>query len=128
MSKLSPKQQKFVDEYCQGKSATEAARLAGYSQKRPDLSGSKLLKTKAVAAEIAKVRKAASEKTSITVAWVQEELVSTYNKAIGKCEFSAAVRALHLLGKNIGMFAETMKFDAPPGSQIQAVVNVSIGA
>lgn len=128
MANLSPKQQAFVEAYCLGKGASESARLAGYSKHRPDLSAMKLLKNKTVQAAIAKLRAAASEKSAITVAWVQEQLVDTYNAARKKRDFSSANRSLELLGKNLGMFAERMKFDAPAGSKIQAVVNVSIGA
>jgi hypothetical protein len=86
-----------------------------------------LLKLKEVQAAIAAIRKAASDKTAITVAWVQERLVDTYKAASEKKDFNAANRSLELIGKNLGMFAERMKFDAPAGSRIQAVVNVSIG-
>src|SRR5690349_6250957 len=101
MTTLSPKQQRFVDEYAKGKTATEAAKLAGYSQKAPRHSGHKLLKSKAIAAAIAEQRKATSESTGIDAAWVTNELVETYRAARKKNDFNASVRSLGLIGKNI---------------------------
>jgi phage terminase small subunit len=124
---LSPQQQRFVEEYCLGKTATEAARIAGYSPKRPDVAGAKLLKQPHVAAAVAAKRKTISEKTAIDAAWAQEQLVDTYKAARGRNDLTAAIRALELLGRKLGMFTDRLKLDAPPGSQVQAVVNVSIG-
>ena len=127
MKKLSPQQQRFVEEYCLGKTATEAARIAGYSPKRPDVAGAKLLKQPHIAAAVASIRAQAAKETAITVAWVQEQLVETYRCARNESDHSAANRSLELLGKNLGMFADRLKLDGPPGSTMQAVVNVSIG-
>ena len=127
MKKLSPQQQRFVEEYCLGKTATEAARIAGYSPKRPDVAGAKLLKQPHIAAAVAALRAKVAKETSITVAWVQEQLVDTYRAARSDTDLAAANRALELLGKNLGMFADRLKLDGPPGSTMQAVVNVSIG-
>jgi Phage terminase, small subunit len=127
MKKLSPQQQRFVEEYCLGKTATEAARIAGYSPKRPDVAGAKLLAQPHIAAAVAALRAKVAKETSITVAWVQEQLVDTYRAARSDTDLAAANRALELLGKNLGMFADRLKLDGPPGSTMQAVVNVSIG-
>ena len=127
MKKLSPQQQRFVEEYCLGKTATDAARIAGYSPKRPDVAGAKLLAQPHIAAAVAALRAKVAKETSITVAWVQEQLVDTYRAARSDTDLAAANRALELLGKNLGMFADRLKLDGPPGSTMQAVVNVSIG-
>jgi phage terminase small subunit len=174
MKKLSPQQQRFVEEYCLGdKTATEAALIAGYSKKRPDVAASKLLAQPHIAAAVEAKRKKLADKFEVTQERIRAELAAVAfgdlrllydesgelrsihelspevaaqlagveveelfagrgekRKQIGrvrKVKRWDKVRALELLGKDLGMFADRLKFDGPPGSTMQAVVNVSIG-
>lgn len=106
MAALSPKQQRFVEEYARGKSGTDAALAAGYSIKRPDVSAAHLLKLPAVAAAVAAIRKQNSERTGVDVAWITERLVQVVNRGFEIDDLPAVNGALKMLGQNAGMFAE----------------------
>jgi len=64
--KLTAKQAAFVAEYLISLNASEASRLAGYSQKNSDTVGPRLLATPHVAAAIAAARADRVERTAIT--------------------------------------------------------------
>jgi phage terminase small subunit len=66
VAKLTPKQQRFVDEYLVDLNATQAAIRAGYSEKTARAIGSENLTKPDVAAAIEKGRRAAAEKAGIT--------------------------------------------------------------
>jgi phage terminase small subunit len=128
MKALTPQQQKFAEAYALGKTATEAARIAGYSSKRPDLSATKLLKNKAIAAAVAKMRKESSERTSVDLDWITEQYVENHKRARELKDISASNKALETLSRLHGLLNEKLKLETPPGSGVVAVVNVSIGA
>ena len=73
-SKLTPRQQRFVDEYLIDLNATQAAIRAGYSPKGAEVSASKLLRVAKVSAEIAKAQAKRAERTHITQDRVLQEL------------------------------------------------------
>lgn len=75
MSKeLTPKQQRFVDEYLCDLNATKAAERAGYSRKTANEQGARLLANVSVRAAIAAAQKARQERTHITADGVLREL------------------------------------------------------
>ena len=47
-------------------------------------------------------------RTKITQDWVIDQQVQIVNEAKGAAQYSAAVSALELLGKHLGMFPETL--------------------
>ncbi len=71
---MTPKQQRFVDEYLVDLNATRAAIRAGYAKKRAAEQGYELLQKTTVQMAIAKAQKARSERTQITVDRVLTEL------------------------------------------------------
>lgn len=66
MAKLTPKQQRFVDEYLIDLNATQAAIRAGYSPKTADKIASQLLGKTRVAEAIEQAKAERSERTKIT--------------------------------------------------------------
>jgi len=58
----------FVRYYCEGKSGTEAARLAGYASKSAHVAASRLLRKDKIRAAIEAFNRAATEAAGITVA------------------------------------------------------------
>ncbi len=74
MSNLSPKQERFVEEYLVDLNATQAAKRAGYSEKTVNKMGAKLLANTKVSAAIAVARNKISERTEITQDMVVQEL------------------------------------------------------
>ncbi len=74
MSKLTPKQRRFVDEYLVDLNATQAAIRAGYSPKTANEQGARLLAKVSVHAAIAERMKARQERTEITQDRVLKEM------------------------------------------------------
>lgn len=74
MAKLTPKQERFVQEYLLDLNATQAAIRAGYSAKSADKIGSQLLGKTGVSAEIARAMEARNARTGIDADWVLRRL------------------------------------------------------
>ncbi len=114
---MTPKQQRFVEEYLVDLNATQAAMRAGYSAKGATVRGSELLANRNVTEAISAAQKARSKETGTTAAWVLEELKKVYEASMERndkglsANLGAANRALELLGRHIGMWK-----DAPPVS------------
>lgn len=125
-TKLTPKQARFVDEYCIDCNATQAAIRAGYSKKTADKIGSQLVAKPLVAAAIAARRATVSDKAEIDAVWIRKHLVRVVQlslrlkprlvkmndefsgrrvkRTVRTYDANAAIRALELLGKDKGMF------------------------
>lgn len=73
---MTPKMERFVDEYMIDLNATQAAIRAGYSKKTAQRIGSEVLSKPLVQAEIQKRRKSAAEKLEITRDRVLKELAA----------------------------------------------------
>ncbi|MCW2286072.1 phage terminase small subunit [Rhodoblastus acidophilus] len=71
---LTPKQQRFVEEYAIDANATQAAIRAGYSPRTAGQIGERLLKKVEIAAAVSKAQKTRSERTEITADRIAEEL------------------------------------------------------
>ena len=73
-SKLSPKQQRFVEEYLVDLNATQAAMRAGYSKKTANEQGSQLLAKVSIANAVAAAKAKRSARTEVTADMVVREL------------------------------------------------------
>lgn len=71
---LTPKEQRFVEEYLIDLNATQAAVRAGYSPKTANEQGSRLLAKVSVSEAVAAAKQARSERTQITADRVLREL------------------------------------------------------
>jgi phage terminase small subunit len=80
---LSPKQQRFVEEYLIDLNATQAAIRAGYSEKTAQPASSRLLSNVMVQAAIQEAMRARSERTQITADSVLKELALVGFSSIG---------------------------------------------
>jgi len=139
VSELPPKQRFFVEEYLLDMNATGAAERAGYAH--PNTQGPRLLQKNKVAAAIAEAVKARSERARIDADWVLQNLRAVYervtqevkpslNSKTGKplkdedgnalytYNANAALRALELIGKHVGVNAFEEKADAEFGRQL----------
>ena len=131
---LTPKQERFIEEYMIDLNASAAAVRAGYSQKNADAIGSELLTKIHVADAIRQAKNLRAQRTHITADWVLRELKEIYLtdraaiyaggklkpidewppmmkrllKVIKKSElqfFGDPVRVLELMGKHVGVKA-----------------------
>lgn len=82
---MTPKQQRFIEEYLVDLNATEAAKRAGYSEKTAYSQGQRLLKNAEVAAQISEAQQERGEKTGVTAERVLEELGSIGFSDIRHC-------------------------------------------
>lgn len=118
---LTPKQQRFVDEYLIDLNATQAAIRAGYSEKTAKQMGSENLSKPDVAAAIAERQQVRAEAAELNEQWIIERLRQNVERAMqaepvrdregnetGEYVYAGNVanKALELIGKHRGMFVE----------------------
>ena len=75
MANLTPKQQRFVEEYLIDLNATQAAIRSGYSEKTANEQGSRLLVNVSISEAIAEAQNKRAEQTQIDAAYVLRRLV-----------------------------------------------------
>lgn len=109
MSELTEKQKRFADEYLKDLNAKQAAIRSGYSEKTAEFQASRLLSKDKVQAYLDSKRAKLEKKTEITQEWVLTELKKQYESATDVREFQPALKALEMLGKHLGLFAERLK-------------------
>lgn len=106
---LTPKQNRFVEEYLVDLNGSGAARRAGYSEKSACYAARRLLGLPHVAAEV----KAAMEQRSVRTKVRQDEVLGQLmdiamaeaSDASGAAvKLTSKLRALELLGKHLGLF------------------------
>lgn len=73
---LTPKQQRFVEEYLVDLNATQAAIRAGYAEGSADVEGCRLLGNAKVAESIAALKAERSERTRIDAEWLLTRLAA----------------------------------------------------
>lgn len=113
---LNARQRRFAEEYAVDHNATQAAIRAGYSEKTAGQQAHRLLKDVQIQELIEATDREASEAAGLNRQWVIEHLMQIADT--GKTD-SARVRALELLGKHQGMFAERLQHEGG----IEIVVN-----
>lgn len=141
MQELTDKQKRFADEYLIDLNATQAAIRAGYSEKTARSIGQRLLTKVDIQTYVEEKQKALEEKTGVTIEWIIDELVSTYERCRQKVailddegnetgewrfESSTSARCLELLGKHLGMFKERLELTGKDGKPLQVESNVRI--
>lgn len=149
MANLTPKQQRFVEEYLIDLNATQAAIRAGYSEKTARDIGCENLAKPNIAKAIEEAQSKLSERTGIT----QEYVLSNIQKVIERCmqqeavqardgsplliegpdgdlaclfEFkeNGALKGLELLGKHLGMFKDKIEHTGKDGGPIDLSLKV----
>ena len=134
---LTPKQQRFVDEYLIDLNATQAAIRAGYSKNSARQIGQENLSKPVIAAAVAKAKQERSEAIKIDAEWVLRQAVELHRRCMqeirpvrnpktGKQLYddndnalftfnaTASTRALELIGKHvdIGAFKERVEISS----------------
>ncbi|MBF7690686.1 terminase small subunit [Acinetobacter pollinis] len=134
MANLTPKQQRFVDEYLIDLNATQAAIRAGYSEKTAQEIGSENLSKPMVAKAIAEAQNQRSGRTEVTQDYVLRTIVETIErcqqirpvldrkgehvlieaedgelKAAYTFDATNVLKGADLLGKHLGMFKDKVE-------------------
>lgn len=121
---MTPKQQRFAEEYLVDLNATQAAIRAGYAPKRADAIGHENLRKPEIAEAIAAQRAQVSERVGRTVANVLEDIGRVRVNAMAlvtdpqtgadvMVSHKDALKALELEGKHLGAFEQDNKQKQP---------------
>ena len=131
---LTPKQQRFVEEYLVDLNATQAAIRAGYSEKTAHSQGPRLLENVEISKAVAAAFASRSERVQVTQDWVISRLVDNVERAMtaepvrdregnetGVYVYNGSVanKALELLGKHMGMFTDKHELTGKDGGPIE---------
>ena len=116
MANLTPKQQRFVEEYLIDLNATQAAIRAGYSEKTAKSVGHENLTKPDIAQE------SLSNKTQLTVDMVVNGLLKEAQDYAEGSTQSARVSAWAHLGKHLGMFKDKIEHSGPNGGDINVTI------
>ncbi len=111
MANLTPKQQRFVEEYLIDLNATQAAIRAGYSEKTAKEIGSENLTKPNIAKAIQEAQESLSNKTQLTVDMIVNGLLKEAQDYAEGSTQSARVSAWAHLGKHLGMFKDKLEHD-----------------
>ena len=136
---LSNKQRIFVEEYLVDLNATQAAIRAGYSAKTAYRQGADLLQKTSIREAIEKAQAERSQRVEVTQDYVINNLVEIVERTMQRApvtnrkgeqvtdeegravwcfDAKGANRALELLGKHLGIFAEKVKTEVSGGLSI----------
>jgi len=125
MSKLTPKQERFIEEYLISLNATDAAIKAGYSEKTATKIGSENL-TKPDIIEAIRIKQT---KTSQKLEITRESILDTLKRMQATTEDTnpnASLKAIDLMVKMLG-YNEPIKTDVTTnGKDIQQEIKISI--
>ena len=124
MANLTPKQQRFVEEYLIDLNATQAAIRAGYSEKTAKEIGSENLTKPNIAKAIAEAQEKLSNKAQVTVEMVVQGLLNEAKDLSEGSTQSARVSAWAHLGKHLGMFKDKIEHTGPNGGPIDLSLKV----
>ena len=121
MSKLTAKQQRFVDEYLIDLNASQAAVRAGYSEHSARITASKLLTKTNIQQAVNEGQAQRAQKTKIDAAWVLEQAAQSYitnsteymddQGRMVPLNANAARGFLELAGKHVGVQAFKEKIE-----------------
>lgn len=106
---LSPRQAEFVNQYCIDRNATNAAKRAGYAESGAHVRGSELLKISKIQAAITKRLSELAIVTETDAQWVRRRLKEEAEDFSEFASHAARVRAIELVAKLNGLFAEDNK-------------------
>ena len=116
MAKLTPKQQRFVDEYLIDLNATQAAIRSGYSPKTAEQQGFQLLKKTSVSEAIEQAQQERQKRTLVTQDDVIRGLLTEAEWQGEGSSHSARVSAWAHLGKHLNMFTDKIDHTSSDGS------------
>jgi phage terminase small subunit len=137
---VTPKQQRFVEEYLCDLNATQAAMRAGYSTKTANEQAARLLANASVKSAVNAALEKRRKKTGITAEYVLSNLKEVVERCLQRApvtdmkgkqiqdedgndlwEFNApgANKALELLGRHLGMFVNRTELTGKGGAPIE---------
>ena len=139
MPKLTDRQKEFVRQYLVDLNATQAAIRAGYSERTASRIGPQLLGKTCVREAIEKAQAKRAQRVEVTQDYVLmqrapvldrkgEQVQDVEGRAVWTFDAKNANRALELLGKHLGIFADRVKAEVsgPDGGPVQSSMTLDI--
>ena len=122
-TKLTPKQEKFIQEYLVDLNATQAAIRAGYSEKTARYIGQENLTKPVIQEAVQEARGKQQERTEVTADLIVKELFKIAMNDAGDetnshLKYSNKIKAMELLGKHLGMFTDKVSVEMPEGGVV----------
>ena len=102
---MTPKQQRFIEEYLIDLNATQAAIRAGYSAKTAYSIGQQNLNKIEIASALKEANAERSAQTKIDAQWVLEAAADLYRRCVADKDKTNERHALALIGKHIDVAA-----------------------
>lgn len=129
---ITPKQERFCQEYIVDYNGTQAAVRAGYAANSARKTASRMLTNADILARVRELQREQTARLALTQDYVLQQLVDTYRCCrepepvlvydpdaggmveSGKYQFDSkgALRALELIGKHLGMYQDKLRLDA----------------
>ncbi len=123
MAELTPKQQRFVEEYLVDLNATQAAIRAGYAKRTANREGTRLLSNAVIKAAIDEALQKRAAKVELKAEDLLRELKSIAMAPLdGVINVHTKLRALELGMKHLGMLDK--KVNHQIGGPIQVITNI----
>ena len=139
---ITPKQERFCQEYIVDYNGAQAAVRAGYAANSARKTASRLLTNADILARVRELQREQTARLALTQDYVLQQLVDTYRCCrepepvlvydpdaggmveSGKYQFDSkgALRALELIGKHIGMFKSDDAADAPALEKLDKIL------
>jgi phage terminase small subunit len=118
---MTPKQQRFVDEYLVDLNATQAAIRAGYSAKTANVIGHENLTKPDIAEAVMAAMRERAQRIEISQDYVLQSIVDTVERCKQPAVFNAAgvLKGAELIGKHFGMFKERVALENPDGGPLE---------
>ena len=130
MAKLTPKQEKFCNEYIKGGSASDAYRAAyDCARMKPETinrSACSLLKNHKITTRLHKILDAAAEAAKVTLVGHLNDLKALRDEAREAGKYASAVQAEIARGKASGLYPEKHEFSGPDGGAIQTDTKIVV--
>lgn len=129
---LTPKQQRFVEEYLVDLNGKQAAIRCGYKPSRAERTACELLAQRKVSEAVINGRKAKAESTGRSIAAVMADIGRVRDDAMqpvtdpetgveAMLSHKDALKALELEGKHLGAFADRVELTGKSGGPVQSV-------
>lgn len=113
---LTPKRQRFVEEYLVDLNAAAAYRRAGYSvttDHAASVGGARLLANVGIAAAVEAAQAKRAKAVQVSAEWVLQRLVRNERRAVRVGEGAVVNKALELIGRHLGMFKDKVEVTTP---------------
>jgi len=123
IDELTPQQGQFVREYLKDLIGTRAAIRAGYAKDSAHVTASRLIRHKKIRPAIQQGLKELSEATDVSKGWVIQKLKEAHVRAIRGKNDHAAIRALQILAKSLGMLDKDLNLNVQHSGAAQVVLH-----